>query len=90
MHFFDLVNDCLRRRPFVPFRIATSAGTTLPVADPALLTYTKADSILNLMHRDVEGVWVDVAIRGTQVVSIEVPSMLHGDETPPTSPEPKR
>ena len=89
MHFFGLVDDCLRRRPFVPFRIATSAGTTLPVADPALLTYTKADSILNVMHRDVEGVWVDVAIRGTQVVSIEIPSMLHGDEATRTSQGPK-
>lgn len=88
MHFFDLVDDCLRRRPFVPFRIATSAGTTLPVADPVLLTYSKADSILNLMHRDVDGVWVDVAIRGTQVVSIEIPSILHGDEAPRPFQEP--
>jgi hypothetical protein len=41
------------------------------------------------MHRDVEGVWVDVAIRGTQVVSIEIPSMLHGDEATRTSQGPK-
>jgi len=88
MHFFDLIDDCLRQRPFVPFRVTASDGSVLTVADPALLTYSKADSILKLLQRDGEGRWTDVAIRGTQVVSIQVPSMLFGDEdlSPPQEP----
>ena len=80
MHFFDLIDLSLCQRPFVPFRITTSAGTILPVADSSLLTLDKADSILRLLHRDADGVWTDVAVRGSQVASFEVPAMLYGDD----------
>jgi predicted secreted protein len=80
MHFFDLIDACRRQRPFVPFRITTSAGTVLSVADPSLLTLDKADSIIRVMLRNAEGHWMDVAIRGSQVASFEVPSTLFGDD----------
>jgi hypothetical protein len=89
MHFFDLLDDCLRRRPFVPFRITTSAGTVLSVADPNLLTADKADSILRVMNRSTDGIWTDVTIRGSQVASFEVASPLYGDDGTHTLQEAK-
>lgn len=89
MHFFDLIDLCVCQRPFVPFRITTSAGAVLPVAKPDLLTVDKADSILRLMHRSADGIWLDVTIRGSQVASFEIPSALYGGEASPSSQEPQ-